>query len=210
VTNVATFAAKALEELGEVFARLDPAPVADALDAMAGAGRLALYGVGREGLAMRGFAMRLFHMGLDAAVVGDMTTPPVGPCDLLLVSAGPGGFSTVLGLMGVARDAGARTLVFTAQPGGAAAAVADLVVPVPAQTMANDLGADDLGADDVGGNHVGPDDRTGRPAAAPSVLPMGSLYEGALFVLFEAMVVALRDRLGVAPEAMRARHTNLE
>jgi 6-phospho-3-hexuloisomerase len=185
VTDVRTLAEQASEELGGVFARLDPAPVAAALDAMATAHRLALYGVGREGLAMRGFAMRLFHLGLAASVVGDMTTPPVGPGDLLLVSAGPGGFSTVLGLMGVARAAGARTLVFTAQPQGSAAAAADLVVPVPAQTM----------ADDTGG---------------ASVLPMGSLYEGALFLLFEAMVVELRDRLGIAPEAMRARHTNLE
>jgi 6-phospho-3-hexuloisomerase len=43
-----------------------------------------------------------------------------------------------------------------------------------------------------------------------SVLPMGSLYEGAQFLLFELVVLQLRDRLGVAPEAMRARHTNLE
>ena len=39
---------------------------------------------------------------------------------------------------------------------------------------------------------------------------MGSLYEGAQFVLFEVMVLRLRERLAIAPEAMRARHTNLE
>ena len=41
--------------------------------------RICLYGAGREGLALRGFAMRLFHMGRDAHVVADMTTPPIGP-----------------------------------------------------------------------------------------------------------------------------------
>jgi 6-phospho-3-hexuloisomerase len=45
---------------------------------------------------------------------------------------------------------------------------------------------------------------------ARSVLPMGSVYEGALFLLFEVMVLRLRDILGATPEAMRARHTNLE
>lgn len=30
-------------------------------------GRVACYGVGREGLAMKGFAMRLFHMGIQAS-----------------------------------------------------------------------------------------------------------------------------------------------
>ena len=43
-----------------------------------------------------------------------------------------------------------------------------------------------------------------------SVLPMGSLYEGALFVLFEVMVLKLCGALGMTPGAMRANHTNLE
>ncbi len=58
---------------------------------------------------------------------------------------------------------------------------------IPAQTMANDQGA-----------------------AATSVLPMGSLFEGAQYLAFEILILALRDHLRVAPEAMRARHTNLE
>jgi 6-phospho-3-hexuloisomerase len=39
---------------------------------------------------------------------------------------------------------------------------------------------------------------------------MGSVYEGALFVLFEVMVLKLKEMLAVSPEAMRARHTNME
>ena len=39
---------------------------------------------------------------------------------------------------------------------------------------------------------------------------MGSVYEGAFFVLFEIMVLDLRARLGETAETMRARHTNLE
>jgi 6-phospho-3-hexuloisomerase len=177
----------ALDDLAAVFARLDPAPVERAVEAIAAARRIALYGVGREGLQIRGLAMRLFHLGLDAHVVGDMTTPYLGKGDLLVVSAGPGHFSTVEGLMGVAKRDGARTLVVTAQPDGACARAADLVLPIPAQTMADDRGA-----------------------KATSVLPMGSLFEGAQYVLFEVMILELRDRLKVTPENMRAHHTNLE
>ena len=115
-----------------------------------------------------------------------MTAPPLGPGDLLVVSAGPGHFGTVSALMAVASAAGARTLVVTAQPHGSAAREADLVLPIPAQTMADDRGS------------------------ATSVLPMGSLFEGAEFIVFEILVLAVRDRLGVSAEAMRARHTNLE
>jgi 6-phospho-3-hexuloisomerase len=176
----------ALDELHAIFERVDDAAVDRAVAAIAGAKRVALYGVGREGLQIKGFCMRLFHLGRSAAMVGDMTTPPIGPGDLLVVSAGPGQFSTVRGLMGVAKQAGAETLVVTAQPDGEAARNADHVLAIPAQTMANDHGA------------------------STSVLPMGSLFEGAQYVLFEIMVLKLRDRLGVAPDAMRANHTNLE
>lgn len=176
----------ALDELGAVFDRLDEAVVDRAVAAIAGARRIALYGVGREGLQIKGFAMRLFHLGLKAAVVGDMTTPALGDGDLLVVSAGPGQFSTVKALMGVARAAGARTLVVTAQPRGECAEMADFILAIPAQTMADDRGPQ------------------------TSVLPMGSLYEGAQYILFEVMILKLRDRLKVTPEAMRANHTNLE
>ena len=176
----------ALAEVGAVFAKLDSAHAEALADEIAAARTIALHGVGREGLQMKGFAMRLFHLGLHAHVVGDMTTPPIGHGDLLIVSAGPGQFSTVLALMQVARDAGARTLVVTAQPGGEAAKQADVSVHLPAQTMADDQGA------------------------TASVLPMGSLYETAQMVFFELVILGLRDRLKVSPEGMRHRHTNLE
>ena len=177
----------ALAELSEVFARIDDGAV-DAANAMiAGAGRIVVFGGGRERLQIMGFAMRLYHMGLDVAVEGDMTTPPLGPGDLFVVTCGPGYISTAFALMQVAREAGARTLLITAQPGGRCAALADFVLILSAQTMADDQG----------------DRKT-------SVLPMGSLFEGALFVLFEVMILKLIATLKIAPEAMRARHTNME
>lgn len=187
MTDLASLAARAADEIRAATAGVDPAQMAALIEALAGARRIACHGVGREGLMMRALAMRLYHMGCDAHVVGDMSCPPLGPGDLLLVSAGPGAFSTVLALMSVARDAGAMTACVTAQPQGAAPRLADTVLVIPAQTMADDRGA-----------------------AATSVLPMGSLYEGAQYLTFELLILALRDRLGVDPEAMRARHTNLE
>ena len=136
---------------------------------------------------MKALAMRLFHLGLDAHVVGDMTTPPVGPGDILFVSAGPGSFSTVAALTSKALAAKAQVICVTAEPKGAVPQMAGTVVHIPAQTMAADQGA-----------------------AATSVLPMGSLYEALMFLFFELLVLDLRDRLEITPEAMRANHTNLE
>ena len=150
--------------------------------------RIALYGCGREGLMMRALAMRLYHLGLEVSMVGEMTTPPLGDGDLLLVSAGPGELATVAALVSVARTAGARTLCITAVPEASIPQQCDVILEIPAQTMANDT-----------------------PSLEPlSVIPMGSLFEGAQFLLFELLVLRLRDRLGETSESMRARHTNLE
>ncbi|GKX35558.1 MAG: hexulose-6-phosphate isomerase [Rhizobiaceae bacterium MnEN-MB40S] len=177
-----------------ILAELRPGLSADVLqqidslaEALTTAQRIACYGVGREGLMMKALAMRLFHLGLDAHVVGDMTTPAVTTQDLLVVSAGPGHFSTVEALMDVAKKAGAKVICVTAEPDGAVPMKADLVIHLPAQTMAADRGD-----------------------AATSILPMGSLYEALMFLFFEILVLDLRERMEISPDAMRANHTNLE
>jgi 6-phospho-3-hexuloisomerase len=118
-------------------------------------------------------------------MVGDMTTPALGPGDLLVVSAGPGSFSTVKALLGVAHTAGARTAAITAQPEGDVPRGADATIHLRAQTMA--------------------DDKSGA-----SVLPMGSLYEAALLIFFDVVSIVLRERTGQTADGMRSRHTNLE
>ncbi len=177
----------ALQELGGVFDRLDTRAVPELVAALAGARRIVVAGAGRERLQIMGLAMRLAHIGLDAHVAGDMGCPPVGQGDLLLVTCGPGHLPTIAALMIKARDAGARVAAITAQPGGADMALAGLVLHLPAQTMADDRGAQ-----------------------KSSVLPMGSLFEGALFLLFEMVVLQLMARLDVSADDMRAWHTNLE
>ncbi|QND65154.1 SIS domain-containing protein [Mesorhizobium loti] len=177
----------ALEELGGVLARVDESRIDATCRMLADARQIVAYGCGREALQVKGFAMRLYHLGLPVSVVGDMTTPPLGPGDVFLISSGPGETSTVLTLMQVAQDAGATNLLLTAQAESSAARRADFTLLIPAQTMANDQGAQKT-----------------------SVLPMGSVFEGALFLLFEVMVLKLRELIGASPEAMRARHTNME
>ena len=177
---------QALDELGRVFDGISDAEVDKAVDMIAKAGKVVVFGGGREGLQIRGFAMRLFHMGRQSSVVGDMTTPAIGLGDLCVVTVGPGEISTALALIGVPKKAGAGILFFTEQPQGRAPRLADHVVVVPAQTMADDRGA------------------------GISVLPMGSLYEGAIYLLFEIMILKLRYKLGISSETMRSNHTNLE
>ena len=184
MTHAELFAG-ALDEIRTVLESDAGAEVDRLCDELLKAKRIACYGVGREGLMMRALCMRLMHLGLDAHMVGDMTTPALGAGDLLVVSAGPGSFSTVMALLKVAHSAGARTVAVTAQPKGDVPSAADTVIHLRAQTMADDKG--------------------GR-----SVLPMGSLYEAAMLVFFDIVSIVLRERTGQTMEGMRSRHTNLE
>lgn len=177
---------EALRDLTPVMAGITDEAAETLIAELLAARRIILYGTGREGLMVKAFTMRLYHLGLDVHCIGDMTTPPGSEGDLFVVAAGPGGSTTVLALLDAAEAVGVRTLAVSAQPQGRAAQRADVFVHLPAQTMADDQ------QEEV------------------SVLPMGSLFEIALLIFFDLIVVALRERMGESAEAMRARHTNLE
>jgi 6-phospho-3-hexuloisomerase len=175
----------ALDEVA-LAVRSVPAEVLDQIAVeIARANVVAAFAGGREGLVLRGLVMRLFHAGLDAHYVGEMTCPAVGTGDLLILSSGPGNISMVMALAGVAKKAGARVLYFTAEPEEPPAELADSVVVINAQTMASDAGS-------------------------AAVLPMGSGFEIALFVFVDLITNRVRQLRAESVELMRARHTNLE
>jgi 6-phospho-3-hexuloisomerase len=175
------------KEVTAVLSRVDPEQMKIFLDLIQGARRIALYGGGREGLMIRALAMRLFHLGYEVSVAGDMTAPFLTKGDLLILSVGPGYVATIDALRSVAQRDGATVVCLTAQPDGKTALAADKIVYLPAQTMA--------------------DDTQGK---ATSVLPMGSLYELVLFVFNEIAVLELLKRTGKTFGEARDRHTNLE
>lgn len=151
-------------------------------------GQICCYGVGREGLIIKALVMRLYHLGFAAHVVGEMTTPRLGINDMLIVSAGPGYFSTVAALVDVAHKAGSKIVCITSEPDELIPLSANMVVNLPAQTMAT----------------------TKKGNVVTSILPMGSLYEVIMFLFFELLVLEIRDILGISYDDMSAMHTNLE
>jgi 6-phospho-3-hexuloisomerase len=176
---------RALQEVAEAVLSVPDAEIDAIVDELLGARRIACYAGGREGLVMRGLVMRLFHAGLDIHYVGEMTCPAVGPGDLLVLSCGPGRISMVEALAGVAERDGARLLYLTAQPQNPPAERAARTVRIAAQTMADDW-------------------------ESAAVLPMGSAYEIALFVLVDLITNRVRRRRSESVEQLRSRHTNLE
>ncbi len=174
-----------LSELDEILGQLDESQIDALVESIINARRILVFALGREGLAVRGFAMRLMHLGFDAHVVFDMTAPPIGPGDVFLVALGPGYLATTEGLIDIARKAGAKVVVVTAEPQGQTCKKADQLVFIPAQTMA-------------------------KAEGSASKQAMGSAFEQSLWIMFDALVPRLMAETAQTLEEVRARHANLE
>jgi 6-phospho-3-hexuloisomerase len=166
-----------LAEQAEVFSRLAAGTLDAAVEAIAAAPRVLLWGQGRTGYALMGLTMRLFHLGRDAHWVGGATTPPLRANDLLVVNAARGDLPSATAFLRHARTLGARSAVFTAAEAGPALDAADLVWRIPAQTW-----------------------------DGPSVLPMGGQYEIALWIFGDLVVQRLMERDGIDAAKLAARH----
>lgn len=175
-----------LDELRQVFERVDQDQVRTLMDKIKQANRVFLMGVGREGLATRAFAMRLMHLGKETHWVWDDTTPSVGNGDLFILTSGSGEIGHIHYVAEQAKAAGADIAVVTGTPDRKTPAIADAVLWVPACVF------------------------HGKDNVVPSIQPMGNLFEQSLFILFDLIVMMLRDEMGVSNEFMVARHRNVE
>ena len=167
-------------ELTDIAAGL-PRGEADALArAVRGARRVFVSGMGRSGVMMRAFAMRLMQLGVTVFVVGDTTTPSIAKGDLLVVGSRFGRSGSLAHHVKIARRVRARVAVVTMDPGTPLAKAADLVATIPV------------------------------PAGGPSRQPLGTLFEQSLLVYLDAVVLLAKRLLHKTEKAMKKRHTNLE
>lgn len=172
-----------LDENRRVLEAVSEAELERLIEEIERAKTIQLFALGRMQASMRAFAMRLKHMGFDAYVVFDTTTPAIGPGDLLIVNCAATQID--LTVIRLAKEAGARVCVLTAHPENEQGRLADLAVLVPGQIF-------------------------GTPPEVSSIQPMASLLEQALFLLEDIIVMMLIERRGVSAQEMQARHTNLE
>ncbi len=150
------------------------------LKLLLGAPRVFLYGLGRSGLVARMFGMRLVHLGRDATIVGDTTTPAIGSKDLLVVCSRTGVSPFLHHAVRLARRQGARVAILSGQRASPLAKDADFVLRLPIEL-----------------------------ARVETPQPMGSLFEQALLLYLDALVLHLMSDLGKTPEDMERVHSNL-
>jgi 6-phospho-3-hexuloisomerase len=175
-------------DLAEVAAILDQM-TDEGAEAMAAAilraRRVYVLGLGRSGLILRMFAMRLMQIGLQAHIVGDATTPALEAGDLLIALSGSGRTETVVNLARKARSYGAHVLAITSSAATPLAASADVLVLAPAASVKTDPGV-------------------------PTRLPLANALEQAMAVYLDCVGAMLAEQRDQDNFAMMRRHANLE
>lgn len=186
-----------IAEHEQVFEKLDMAQLKTFLDAIVKARNIFVYGSGREGISMRGFAMRLAHLGKPTYWLFDDTTIGMHEGDLLILADGRGDVGIHRYFVKRAHESGAAIAVITGLPEGQLAReYADVVLYVHA-TVYLDEGA------------MGP----GAPRQqdiVPTVQPMGNQFEQHLYLLMDVVAILLKDEMGLSYADMEARHRNIE
>jgi 6-phospho-3-hexuloisomerase len=173
-----------LHEIHHVIQQVNQADSEELIQAIRTAPRIYLAGMGRGGLSVKAFAMRLMHLGFETYVVGETNTPRLRSGDLMLIGSGSGETGTLVHLGQKAKEAGARLAIITATPQSTLASKADVMIHLPAKNIGGD-----------------------QPVTRQ---PMAALYEQSLLVFSDALVLRLMETLPVNEAQMIARHTNLE
>jgi len=169
-----------LRDLTDVLKAVPEAETGLFLDALVRAQRVFMYGLGRSGLAARMFGMRLVHLGRKSTIVGDTTTPAIGADDLLVVCSRTGQSPILRHAVDLAHREGAVAAAVVGMPSTPLAGDADLVVRIPLEV-----------------------------ARGEARQPMGSLFEQALLLYLDRIVMDLMDALKKTPEDMERIHSNL-
>ena len=150
--------------------------------------RIFVAGAGRSGLCMKAFGMRLMHLGKTVYVVGETTTPGILASDLLVIGSGSGRTASLLTIASHAGQRGANILLFTTEADSPLGRLAHQRVIIPAPSHHAD----------------------GVERERYSAQPLGTLFEQALFILCDVLVLRLMQRSGANSAQMADRHANLE
>ena len=176
----------AIKELKDVFDRISNEDVEPLIKLIEDHSKIFTLGAGREGISTRAFSMRLMHLGKETHWIWDDTTPGISKDDLLICACGSANVGHEQYICERAKQAGATVALITASSDGPMTSIADVVVKIPAEAF---LATGDF----VKSNQT-----------------MGNLFEQALYIYFDALIMTIAEDLNITNEDMESRHRNVE
>ena len=168
--------------------------VSDILSAHQNKRRVFVMGAGRSGLVVKGFAMRLMHLGLNVYVVGETVTPAVEADDLLIVISGSGETKSINEMSALAKAKGTRLTSITSNKDSTLGTISDTTVIIKGRTKVSGM---DFMERQVIGSHI-------------SFAPLGTMFEISTMIFLDGVIGALMEITKKSEEDLKRKHATLE
>ena len=175
-----------MDELKKTINKISVSEMFDVADALNGAKRIFIAGIGRSGLIGKTFAMRLVHMGFLVYIVGDATTPAIQASDLLVIVTGSGTTKTLQLYAEEAISFRAELIVITASADSPIGDLAQKRLIIPAEM-----------------NYAG-------VAMSRTLQPEANVFEQCLMITLDYLAMILMKIKALDSEKMFERHANLQ
>ncbi|WP_304418346.1 6-phospho-3-hexuloisomerase [Faecalibaculum rodentium] len=185
--NYRTIAETIVSELNHTLLSVSDHKAREFVDLVDAADEIFCAGAGRSGFQIRGFAMRLMHMGKKSYVVGETCTPNITENGVLVICSGSGSTKSLVNHAGKAKSVGAKIALITIDPDSPIAQMADVVVEISA-----------------------PSPKSAKEGDIQSIQPMGSLFEQSEGLFMDASILMLMEKNHMDSDTMFGRHANME
>lgn len=177
-------ASTVLEEIASCLSSIDENDSGLIVQAIKSSRRIFCDGIGRSGLQIAAFAMRLKQMGMESYTVSGITTPALVKDDLMIICSGSGETSVLRDHARTAREIGAKVMLITTKRDSSIGQLSDYVFQIEAPVKSG----------------------TGQG----SIQPMGTLFEQSSGIVFDVIVLQLMQEMGITTQDMYSQHKNLE
>lgn len=175
------------KELEQTLSSVNESHAKAFVDLVDGANEVFCAGAGRSGFQVKGFAMRLMHMGINSYVVGETCTPNIKDDGLLVICSGSGETKSLVNHAQKAKEMNAKIALITINPDSTIGRLADVVVEISA-----------------------PSPKSAKEGQIKSIQPMGSLFEQSEGIFMDASILMLMDKRNLDSDTMFGRHANME
>lgn len=184
-----------LDHLQSSSRKLKGKQVESFMETLLSARRVFVVGAGRSGLAVKAFAMRLMHLGIDVYVVGETITPALRGDDVLIAVSGSGETDLIVESAKISKKVGAKLVAITSRQNSSLAKLADLIVTLPGKGEI--LRSSKFMKRQLAGEHA-------------SLAPLGTLFEITALTFLDSVIAGLMIKMGRKEEEMKARHATIE
>ncbi|MGM9947497.1 6-phospho-3-hexuloisomerase [Floccifex sp.] len=185
--NNRDYASVVLNELHHTLSRIDIQKANEFVELVNQADEVFCAGAGRSGFQVKGFAMRLMHMGINSYVVGETCTPNIRENGLLVICSGSGETKSLVNHAKKAKEVGAKIALITINPESSIAQMADVVIEISA-----------------------PSPKSAKQGDIKSIQPMGSLFEQSEGIFMDISIMMLMEKRHMDSDTMFGRHANME